>query len=161
MVLGTAAVGGVLRHFHRNREATRRAIYFWSRAGPMVAHYRLAQWWLTTTTANRTRRDRVYDTLRERYCHPSLTIRLHLKGLYHTSKLDKYCRPVLILFRGSMSISLAPFRMPYLNGPSNTCTKLSKRSCNWNTDWTGTTSLRAWIRWHWDPRRLVRLIGSP
>jgi predicted unusual protein kinase regulating ubiquinone biosynthesis (AarF/ABC1/UbiB family) len=48
----------------------------------MVAHYRLAQWWLTTTTADRTRRDRVYDTLHERYCHPSLTIILHLKGLY-------------------------------------------------------------------------------
>ena len=42
MVLGTATItGGVLQvlcHLHRNQEATRRAMYFWSRAGPMVAH---------------------------------------------------------------------------------------------------------------------------
>ena len=83
VVLGTATITGrALYHLHHNREATRRAIYFWSRAGPMVAHYRFTQWWLTATSADRERRDRVYDVLHERYCHPCLDIILHLKGLY-------------------------------------------------------------------------------
>ena len=81
-VVGTTAAGATLKHIHGNREATKRALFFWTRAGPMVVHYRFTQWWLGATTANRERRDRVYNVLHERYCQPSLDIILHLKGLF-------------------------------------------------------------------------------
>lgn len=82
LLVGTAATGGLLRFLHSNREATRRAIYFWSRAGPMVIHYRFTQWWLEASHADRPKRDTVYNKLHNRYCHPCLDIILHLKGLY-------------------------------------------------------------------------------
>lgn len=78
----TAATAGLLHFLHSNREATRRAIYFWTRAGPMVIHYRFTQFWLEASHANRQKRDHVYNTLHDRYCHPCLDIILHLKGLY-------------------------------------------------------------------------------
>jgi len=82
LLVGTAATGGILHFIHSNQEATRRAIYFWTRAGPMVIHYRFTQWWLEASHADRQKRDKVYNTLHYRYCHPCLDIILHLKGLY-------------------------------------------------------------------------------
>jgi aarF domain-containing kinase len=66
-------------------EPFRRAIYFWRKAGPMVAHYRFTRWWLDCRYAgpkHRKHRDMVYDSLHQRYCDPALRIMLHLKGLY-------------------------------------------------------------------------------
>ena len=82
LLIGTVATGGILRLLYSNGEATRLVIYFWTRAGPMVIHYRFTQWWLKATHADRPKRDLVYDTLHNRYCHPCLDIILHLKGLY-------------------------------------------------------------------------------
>ena len=81
-LVGTAATGGIVHFIRSNGEATRRAFYFWSRAGPMVIHYRFTQWWLEASHADRLKRDQVYNTLHNRYCHPCLDIILHLKGLY-------------------------------------------------------------------------------
>lgn len=83
VLAGTAAPGGVLHFLRSNGEATRRAVYFWTRAGPMVIHYRFTQWWLDSVShANRQKRDEVYGSLHDRYCHPCLDLILHLKGLY-------------------------------------------------------------------------------
>lgn len=82
LLLGTVATGGIFHFLRSNGEATRRAVYFWTRAGPMVIHYRFTQWWLGASHANRAKRDVVYGSLHDRYCHPCLDIILHLKGLY-------------------------------------------------------------------------------
>ena len=58
----------------------RRALYFWTRAGPIVVHYKFTQWWLRNSP--RTHRDQVYDRLNDTYCQPSLQICLHLQGLF-------------------------------------------------------------------------------
>lgn len=58
----------------------RRALYFWSRAGPIVAHYRFTQWWIQKYTKED--RDRIYERLHDAYCQPSLQICLHLQGLF-------------------------------------------------------------------------------
>ena len=58
----------------------RRALYFWTRAGPIVVHYKFTQWWLRNSP--RTHRDQVYDRLHDTYCQPSLQICLHLQGLF-------------------------------------------------------------------------------
>eukprot|EP00522_Entomoneis_paludosa_P013040 CAMPEP_0172449618 /NCGR_PEP_ID=MMETSP1065-20121228/8276_1 /TAXON_ID=265537 /ORGANISM="Amphiprora paludosa, Strain CCMP125" /LENGTH=654 /DNA_ID=CAMNT_0013201323 /DNA_START=22 /DNA_END=1986 /DNA_ORIENTATION=+ len=62
--------------------AVRRAFYFWRRAGPMIAHYKFTQFWLTHTGKNREERDEIYERLHDQYAEPSLQIILHLKGLY-------------------------------------------------------------------------------
>ena len=58
----------------------RRAIYFWTRAGPIVLHYRWTQWRLRH--APKEERDRVYQQLHNAYCYPTLQICLHLQGLF-------------------------------------------------------------------------------
>jgi aarF domain-containing kinase len=58
----------------------RRALYFWSRAGPIVAHYRFTQWWIQKYPKED--RDQIYERLHNAYCQPSLQICLHLQGLF-------------------------------------------------------------------------------
>ena len=72
------AVGGKVL----SAEPVRRAIFFWRHAGPIVAHYKFAQWWLESSQASQEKRDQVYDRLHNRYCGTSLHIMMHLKGLY-------------------------------------------------------------------------------
>ena len=55
VMAGTAATAGLLHFLHSNREATRRAIYFWTRAGPMVIHYRFTQFWLESVSRESTK----------------------------------------------------------------------------------------------------------
>jgi aarF domain-containing kinase len=63
-----------------NLEPFQRAIFFWSRAGPIVLHYQFTQWWIR----NRTKEQRhiIYEGLHNAYCEPSLKICLHLQGLF-------------------------------------------------------------------------------
>lgn len=63
-------------------EAVQRAAYFWTTAGPMIAHYKWTQWWLTASHANRAQRDVTYERLHNRYAEPALSVIIHLKGLY-------------------------------------------------------------------------------
>ena len=63
-------------------EAVRRAMYFWYRAGPMIVHYKFAQWWLETSGADRETRDRVYGQLHDKYADPAYRIMIRQKGLY-------------------------------------------------------------------------------
>jgi hypothetical protein len=63
-------------------EALNRAVHFWVKAGPIVAHYKFTRWWLRKTKAPLEKRDAVYNILHNRYCNPSLNIALDLKGLY-------------------------------------------------------------------------------
>ncbi|KAG7356579.1 ABC1 family-domain containing protein [Nitzschia inconspicua] len=63
-------------------EAVQRALYFWVHAGPIVAHYKFAKWWLTKTKAPLQKRDRVYQRLHNQYAGKSFDIALKLKGLY-------------------------------------------------------------------------------
>jgi aarF domain-containing kinase len=61
----------------------RRAVRFWWVAGPIVAHYRFAQWWLDSLPGNnKDRRDRVYAGLHRRYCDPTFRLMLELRGLF-------------------------------------------------------------------------------
>jgi hypothetical protein len=63
-------------------ESFGRASYFWFHAGPIVAHYKFAKWWLTKTKAPLEKRNHVYNSLHDNYCNRALQIALHLKGLY-------------------------------------------------------------------------------
>lgn len=63
-------------------EAVRRAVYFWTTAGPMIGHYKWTQWWLGASRADRAHRDVVYERMHNRYAEPALDIVVHLKGLY-------------------------------------------------------------------------------
>jgi hypothetical protein len=79
VLLATALgyVGNKLRS-----ESVTRALYFWVHAGPIVVHYKFTRWFLDKTKAPLEKRDRVYNTLHDKYCQKSLDIALHLKGLY-------------------------------------------------------------------------------
>jgi aarF domain-containing kinase len=46
------------------------------------AHYKFTKWWLTTSHADRQKRDRVYESLHNQYAQPTYHIILHLRGLY-------------------------------------------------------------------------------
>ena len=75
VLVGGLAVAGMM-------EPVQRAVYFWVRAGPIIAHYKLTQWWLDTTHAPKDKRDNVYRKLHDRYCNPAYDIVIHLRGLY-------------------------------------------------------------------------------
>ena len=74
------SIGILLKMF--TSQAFRRALHFWCRAGPMIAHYKFTQFWLQRINADLEKRDAVYERLHERYAKPSLDIILALKGLY-------------------------------------------------------------------------------
>ena len=74
---GLRIVGGIL-----TSERFKRAMYFWKHAGPVVAHYKFTQWWLTISGAPLEKRDYVYESLHNRYCDSTMELVLHLKGLY-------------------------------------------------------------------------------
>jgi hypothetical protein len=61
-------------------EAVSRALYFWIHAGPIVMHYKFTRWFLHKTKAPLEKRDKVYNTLHEKYCNKTMDIVLHLKG---------------------------------------------------------------------------------
>ena len=63
-------------------ETVRRAVYFWTTAGPIIGHYKWTQFWLGWSGADRPHRDLVYERLHNRYAEPALSIIMHLKGLY-------------------------------------------------------------------------------
>jgi aarF domain-containing kinase len=70
-------------HKVRKSEPIQRSIYFWTRAGPVVLHYKFTKWWFTThPTINRIDRDIVYERLHNRYAPITYQIILHLRGLY-------------------------------------------------------------------------------
>jgi hypothetical protein len=69
-------------HLSNNSERIRRSLYFWYHAGPLIAHYKFTQWWLTVSGAPLEKRDVVYNTLHDKYCQPCMELVLHLKGLY-------------------------------------------------------------------------------
>ena len=79
-LLTLAALGTV--RYVQNPEPTRRAAYFWTRAGPIVAHYKWTRKWLEWRGADRPTRDRAYEELHNRYAGPALDLVLHLRGLY-------------------------------------------------------------------------------
>lgn len=76
-----ASIGLYLQKVCRS-EAVQRALYFWIHAGPVVAHYKFAKWWLTKTNAPLEKRDRVYQKLHNQYAGKTFEVALHLKGLY-------------------------------------------------------------------------------
>jgi hypothetical protein len=79
------AVGGTVALYVQRivqSEAVQRATYFWIHAGPIVAHYKFAKWWLTKTKASLQKRNRVYQRLHNQYSGKSFEIALKLKGLY-------------------------------------------------------------------------------
>jgi hypothetical protein len=80
LIVGSAAATrGVLQ----GQETLRRCFYFWTKAGPIVAHYKLTQFWMEhVTKPEKAHRDSVYERLHDKYSQPSLRIVLHLKGLY-------------------------------------------------------------------------------
>lgn len=66
-------------------EAVRRAVYFWFQAGPVIAHYKFTQWWLGSNNNNKSsleKRNRVYESLHNRYAQPAYEIMIRQKGLY-------------------------------------------------------------------------------
>jgi hypothetical protein len=63
-------------------EPVRRATYFWRHAGPIVAHYKLTNNWLSLCRADQEDRDRAFEVLHDQYAQPALNIALHLRGLY-------------------------------------------------------------------------------
>jgi aarF domain-containing kinase len=64
-------------------EPARRAVYFWRRFGPIVVHYKFAQWWLTHRHGNSPAiRHDAYERLHNRYAEPSLEGIVHLRGLF-------------------------------------------------------------------------------
>jgi len=77
---GAAAITLSARGLIQSSEPIRRALYFWTRAGPIVVHYRFTQWWLRNS--DKEHRNEVYGRLHDRYCEPSLEIVLHLQGLF-------------------------------------------------------------------------------
>lgn len=75
-----AAVSTV--RYVQNSKPIRRAFYFWTHAGPIIAHYKFTKRWLAFRHADRETRDRVYEELHDRYSGPALDLVLHLRGLY-------------------------------------------------------------------------------
>ena len=63
-------------------ESVSRALYFWRHAGPVVMHYKFTRWYLRRTKAPLEKRDRVYNSLHDKYCNRCLDIALTLRGLY-------------------------------------------------------------------------------
>jgi hypothetical protein len=79
-LVGTAALGYLSNKLRS--EAVSRAFYFWSHAGPIVAHYKFTRWFLRKTKAPLEKRDQVYNALHDKYCQQSIDIALHLKGKF-------------------------------------------------------------------------------
>jgi aarF domain-containing kinase len=80
LIVGSAAA---TRGILQGQETLRRCFYFWAKAGPIVAHYKLTQFWMEhVTQPEKSHRDHVYERLHDKYAEPSLRIVLHLKGLY-------------------------------------------------------------------------------
>jgi hypothetical protein len=69
-------------------EAVSRAFYFWSHAGPIVAHYKFTRWFLRKTKAPLEKRDQVYNALHDKYCQQSIDIALYLKGKFIQETLE-------------------------------------------------------------------------
>jgi aarF domain-containing kinase len=64
-------------------QPARRALYFWRRFGPIVAHYKFAQWWLNHRHADSPAiRHDVYERLHTRYAQPTMETIVHLRGLF-------------------------------------------------------------------------------
>ena len=80
-LLTLAAVHQTVRYL-QNPEPMRRAVYFWTRAGPIIAHYKFTRSWLEWRKADRPTRDVAYERLHNRYAGPALDLVLHLRGLY-------------------------------------------------------------------------------
>ena len=78
--VGTISGFGILTGI--TSERIRRAVYFWMHAGPVVAHYKFAQWWLEISNASLEKRDLVYDKLHNKYSQPTMDLILQLKGLF-------------------------------------------------------------------------------
>jgi hypothetical protein len=83
--LVAAAALGYLNKKLRS-EAVGRALYFWTHAGPIVAHYKFTRWSLRRTKAPLEKRDQVYNALHDKYCQQSIDIVLHLKGKFIQEK---------------------------------------------------------------------------
>jgi hypothetical protein len=91
-------------------EALSRAVHFWVKAGPIVAHYKFTSWWLRKIKAPLEKRDDVYNILHNRYCNPSLDLVLDLKGLY-----VKVCKYQLPLYKRSEDLQAPTQHDVYTN----------------------------------------------
>ena len=79
----TGVAAYYLLHKVRTSEPIQRSIYFWTRAGPIVFHYKFTKWWFVThPSINRIERDVVYERLHNKYAPLTYQIILHLRGLY-------------------------------------------------------------------------------
>jgi aarF domain-containing kinase len=80
----TGIVTYYLIHKVRTSEPIQRSIYFWTHAGPIVFHYKFAQWWLSTVKYPNDidQRHAVYEKLHNEYAPATYKIILHLRGLY-------------------------------------------------------------------------------
>ena len=70
-------------HNHRMKphQVLGRVVTFWSRAGPIIAHYQWTRAWFSLrNTSTRQYRDIVYDKLHDRYAPKALDIILDMKG---------------------------------------------------------------------------------
>jgi len=63
-------------------EPVRRAVYFWVHAGPIIAHYKFTNRVLNLKRADKATRERVWNTLHDRYAQPSLDLIFALRGLF-------------------------------------------------------------------------------
>ena len=79
----TFAAACYVAHKVRTSEPIQRSIFFWTHAGPVVAHYKFTHWWFRThPNINRGERDQVYERLHNQYAPITYQIILHLRGLY-------------------------------------------------------------------------------
>jgi hypothetical protein len=62
-VLKSAPPAASWRAIIESSKPIRRALYFWSRAGPIVAHYRFTQWWIQKYPKED--RDQIYERLHD------------------------------------------------------------------------------------------------
>lgn len=120
-VVLVAAVAVIRLHQILNAESVKRATYFWLHAGPVVAHYKFAKWWLTKTNASLEKRNRVYDSLHDNYCNQALQIAFHLKGLYvkvRISIIDRGSRYIHVEAPNHQFLSLLSLHKWYLADPT-------------------------------------------
>jgi hypothetical protein len=75
------------KHYYYNQklkphQIVARVLTFWSRAGPIIAHYQWTRAWFSLRNGcTREYRDLIYDKLHDRYAPRALDIILDMKGL--------------------------------------------------------------------------------
>mmetsp|Transcript_20227 Transcript_20227/g.28630 ORF Transcript_20227/g.28630 Transcript_20227/m.28630 type:complete len:767 (+) Transcript_20227:111-2411(+) len=100
-------------------ESFRRAFYFWMNAGPILCHYKLANWWLRKIRkAPLKEREIEFSKLHAKYAEPILQIILHLQGLFVKmgqvlSSRPDFCPPEFVEHFECLQDSLPPWSVDH------------------------------------------------